>query len=112
MKTMAAILVELGKPLELVDLEIPVLKPGQVLVEIVFSGVCHTQVMEARGLRGPDRFLPHCLGHEGSGIVRELGSNVTRVQPDDRVVLSWIKGSGGDVPGTQYQWNGKTVNAG
>jgi S-(hydroxymethyl)glutathione dehydrogenase/alcohol dehydrogenase len=112
MKTTAAILVELARPLEIVDLEIPPLKPGQVLVEVAFSGVCHTQVMEARGQRGPDRFLPHCLGHEGSGIVRELGPNVSRVQPGDRVVLSWIKGSGGDVPGTQYGWNGKTVNSG
>ena len=112
MKTPAAILVELARPLEIVDLEIPPLKSGQVLVEIAYSGVCHTQVMEARGLRGPDRFLPHCLGHEGSGIVRELGPNVSRVQAGDRVVLSWIKGSGGDVPGTQYGWNGTTVNAG
>ncbi|WP_373652328.1 MULTISPECIES: zinc-binding dehydrogenase [unclassified Schlesneria] len=112
MKTPAAILVELSQPLELVDLEIPALKPGQALVEIAFSGVCHTQVLEARGRRGPDRFLPHCLGHEGSGIVREVGANVTRVQPGDHVVLSWIKGSGGDVPGTKYQWNGKEVNAG
>ena len=112
MKTTAAILVELARPLELVELEIPPLKPGQVLVEIIYSGVCHTQVMEARGHRGPDRFLPHCLGHEGSGIVREVGANVTRVKSGDRVVLSWIKGSGGDVPGTQYNWNGKPVNAG
>ena len=112
MKTPAAILVELDRPLELVDLEIPMLKPGQVLVEIAYSGVCHTQVMEARGQRGPDRFLPHCLGHEGSGVVRELGPNVSRVKPGDRVVLSWIKGNGGDVPGTQYLWNGRTVNSG
>lgn len=112
MRTRAAILMELGKPLELVDLEIPALLPGQVLVQLAFSGVCHTQVSEARGYRGPDRFLPHCLGHEGSGIVREIGSGVTRVKPGDRVVLSWIKGLGGDVPGTKYTWNGRTVNAG
>ena len=112
MKSAAAILVELGHPLEIVELEIPPLKAGQALVEVVYSGVCHTQVMEARGYRGPDRFLPHCLGHEGSGIVREVGPGVTRVQAGDRVVLSWIKASGGDVPGTQYNWNGKTVNAG
>lgn len=112
MQTPAAILVELGRPLELVDLTVPVLKPGQVLVEIAFSGVCHTQVLEARGHRGPDRFLPHCLGHEGSGTVREIGPGVTRVAPGDRVVLSWIKGRGGDVPGSQYDWNGRAVNAG
>jgi S-(hydroxymethyl)glutathione dehydrogenase/alcohol dehydrogenase len=112
MKTLAAILVELNRPLELVELEIPSLLPGQVLVEIACSGVCHTQVMEVRGRRGPDRFLPHCLGHEGSGTVREVGANVSRVRAGDRVVLSWIKGLGGDVAGTRYDWNGRAVNSG
>src|SRR5437762_9456094 len=59
MKTTAAVLVELGKPLELADLEIPILKPGQALVEVAYSGVCHTQLGEVRGHRGEDRFLPH-----------------------------------------------------
>jgi S-(hydroxymethyl)glutathione dehydrogenase/alcohol dehydrogenase len=112
MKTTAAVLVELGKPLELADLDIPPLEPGQVLVEVAYSGVCHTQVGEARGHRGEDRFLPHCLGHEGSGTVREVGPGVTKVKPGDHVILSWIKGTGADVPGTVYGWNGRSVNAG
>lgn len=112
MKTRAAILVELGRPLELVDLEIPPLAAGQALVQIACSGVCHTQLLEARGHRGPDKFLPHCLGHEASGIVREIGAGVTRVKPGDRVVLSWIKSPGIDVPGTKYSWNGRAVNSG
>ncbi len=117
MKSLAAILVQTGSPLELVDLEIPPLKPGQALVEVTCSGVCHTQVLEARGHRGEDRFLPHCLGHEGVGIVREIGTGITKVQADDRVILSWLKGSGADVPGTTYQWpqgagGTRTVNAG
>lgn len=112
MKTTAAVLVETGRPLEVADLELPALKRGQVLVEVAYSGVCHTQLLEARGHRGPDRFLPHCLGHEGSGIVREVSPGVTRVKPGDAVVLSWIKGDGADVPGTEYRWNGRTVNAG
>lgn len=112
MKTPAAVLVELKKPLELVDLELPPLKAGQVLVEIAFSGVCHTQLLEARGHRGEDKFLPHCLGHEGSGTVREVGAGVTKVKPGDRVILSWIKGSGADIPGTVYGWNGRNVNSG
>ncbi len=112
MKTTAAILVELGQPLELADLDIPVLKPGQALIEVVYSGVCHTQVGEARGHRGEDKFLPHCLGHEGSGIVREIGPGVSRVKPGDEVILSWIKGTGLDVPGTVYEWQGRKVNAG
>jgi S-(hydroxymethyl)glutathione dehydrogenase/alcohol dehydrogenase len=112
MKTPAAILVETGKPLVVDDLEIPRLQPGQVVVEIHYSGVCHTQLLEARGDRGEDRFLPHCLGHEGSGIVRELGPGVGKVKPGDRVILSWIKGSGANVAGTVYGWKGRSVNAG
>lgn len=112
MKTTAALLVELAKPLELAELEIPALKPGQVLVEIAFSGVCHTQLLEARGLRGPDPFVPHCLGHEAGGTVVDVGTAITKVKPGQRVILSWIKGSGLDVPGTVYDWNGRKVNAG
>src|SRR5438270_10390562 len=112
MKTPAAILVETGKPLVIDDLDIPALQPGQVLVEITYSGVCHTQVLECRGYRGEDKFLPHCLGHEGSGVVREVGAGVTKVRPGDHAILSWIKGSGANVAGTVYSWNGRKVNAG
>ncbi len=112
MKTKAAVLVETGQPLEIADLEIPVLKPGQVLVEIAYSGVCHTQVLEVRGRRGVDKFLPHCLGHEGSGFVREVGPEVKKVKSGDPVILSWIKGNGADIPGSVYHWNGRSVNAG
>ena len=112
MKTTAAILVETGKPLVLGELEIPALKPGQVLVEIAVSGVCHTQVLECRGYRGEDKFLPHCLGHEGSGIVRALSTGVTKVKEGDRAILSWIKGLGADVPGTVFRWDGRNVNSG
>lgn len=112
MKTLAAILVETGRPLELVELGLPALRPGQVLVELAFSGVCHTQLLETRGHRGPDRFLPHCLGHEGSGTVLETGPGVTKAKPGDQVVLSWLKGSGATVVGTRYDWDGRAVNAG
>ena len=112
MKTLAAVLVETGKPLVLAELEIPSLKAGQVLVEVAFSGICHTLVLESRGYRGQDPYLPHCLGHEGSGIVSETGPGVTKVKPGDRVILSWMKGSGADVGGSTYQWNGSRVSAG
>lgn len=112
MKTPAAVLFETGKDLELVELEIPKLNPGQVLVDISYSGVCHTQLSEVRGYRGPDKFLPHCLGHEGSGRVLEIGAGVRKVKVGDRVVLSWLKGSGADVPGTKYKLGSRDVNAG
>ena len=66
MKTQAAILVETGNQLVLSEIDIPQLKPGQVLVDIAYSGVCHTQVLECLGHRGEDKYLPHCLGHEAA----------------------------------------------
>jgi S-(hydroxymethyl)glutathione dehydrogenase / alcohol dehydrogenase len=112
MKTQAALLVETGKPLVMAELSIPVLKPGQVLVEIAYSGVCGTQVMEQRGLKGEDRWVPHCLGHEGTGSVLEVGGACKRVKPGDKVVLSWIRGGGIEAGGAVYDWDGRRVNAG
>lgn len=112
MKTTAAVLVQTGQPLELADITLPDPGPGQVLVEVSFSGVCHTQILECRGHRGADRFLPHCLGHEGSGTVRAVGPGVTKVKTGDRAILSWIKGAGADVAGWSYDWSGRKVNAG
>jgi S-(hydroxymethyl)glutathione dehydrogenase/alcohol dehydrogenase len=112
MKTQAALLVETGKPLVLAEIEIPPLKPGQVLVQIAYSGACGTQVMEWRGDKGEDKWVPHCLGHEGTGVVLEVGSAVTKVKAADKVVLSWIKGSGIEAGGAIYHWQGRKVNAG
>ena len=111
-QTEAAVLVQLSKPLDLRTLSIPPLKAGQVLVEVAYSGVCHSQLLEVRGKRGPDRFLPHTLGHEGSGTVLEVGPGVTKGRPEDRVVLSWIKGQGADVPATVYGSRAGPVNSG
>ena len=112
MKTLAAVLEQLNEPLKIRELTIPDLKPGQVLVEVAYSGVCHSQLLEVRGKRGPDRFLPHTLGHEGSGTVLEVGAGVTKVKLNDRAVLSWIKGSGADVPSTVYQSSEGPINSG
>jgi S-(hydroxymethyl)glutathione dehydrogenase/alcohol dehydrogenase len=108
----AAVLFELNQPLRLLKVTMPSLKPGQVLVDVAFSGVCQSQLLEARGKRGPDRFLPHTLGHEGSGTVVETGPDVTKVKAGDRVVLTWIKGTGIDVPSASYQDAGTTINSG
>ncbi len=111
MKTQAAILVDFNQII-IDEIILPPLKPGQVLVAIKYSGVCHTQLLEVRGHRGEDPYLPHCLGHEGSGVVLEIGSKVEKVKPGDRVVLSWMKGHGANVTGSLYDWKGRTVNAG
>ncbi len=82
------------------------------MVDIAYSGVCHSQLNEIKGLRGEDKYLPHTLGHEGSGIVLEVGQGVTKIKPGDHVILTWIKGEGRDVPSTIYQSSGGSVNSG
>jgi len=70
-KSRAAILVEQKKPLVIEEVELPALKLGQVLVKVLASGICGSQIGEINGVKGPDRFLPHLLGHEGCGEVLE-----------------------------------------
>jgi S-(hydroxymethyl)glutathione dehydrogenase/alcohol dehydrogenase len=109
----AAILFSCGESLRVVEgIEMPELARGQVHVRIAYSGVCHSQLLEVRGSRGPDRYLPHLLGHEGTGTVIATGEGVTKVAPGDRVVLSWIKGDGLDVSGPKYRLGDTVINAG
>ena len=109
----AAILSESKKPLIIADIELPNhLEFGQVLVDIHYSGICGAQINEIDAAKGPDKFLPHLLGHEGSGVVREVGPGVTTVKVDDHVVLHWRPSKGIQSPTPKYTWNGKTVNAG
>jgi S-(hydroxymethyl)glutathione dehydrogenase/alcohol dehydrogenase len=88
------------------------LRYGQVLVKVHYSGVCASQVHEIDGLKGSDPFLPHLLGHEGSGTVLEVGEGVRFVKPGDHVVMHWRPGNGIQSANPTYEWNGKTVNAG
>ncbi|MDR3517469.1 MAG: zinc-binding dehydrogenase [Azospirillaceae bacterium] len=109
----AALLRTQGQKLELrSDIGFAAPGRGQVLVRVAFSGVCHSQLMEVRGGRGPDAWLPHLLGHEGSGIVQAIGAGVTKVVPGDRVILGWIKGSGLEAGGAHYQCGDTRINAG
>lgn len=108
----AAILENNNEPLKIMDLRIPELKSGQVLVKIAYSGICHTQLLEIEGKKGIDKFLPHALGHEGSGIVIKTGTGVKKVSPGDHVVISWIKGNGADISSTIYESNSGKINAG
>ena len=90
----AAVLVSLNKPLEIMELLFPQLNEGQVLIRNIASGICRSQLMEAAGKRGEDKWLPHLLGHEAVGIVEEIGPKVTKVKPGDKVVVGWIPGVG------------------
>ncbi len=112
MKTRAAILWESNKPLEIEDIEIPSLKNGQVLVKIFFSGVCRAQYNEMIALKGPDKFLPHLLGHEASAQVIDVARDVRKVKAGDYVCLSWIKGRGADGINSQYKLGKHKINAG
>jgi len=112
MKIKAAVLHEINRPLRIEDIEVPRLKRGQTLVKILYSGVCHSQLNEVEGLKGPDRYLPHLLGHEGTGIVEYIGKDVTKVKPEDYVALTWIQGSGIDAGGSKYELGNKEINAG
>lgn len=97
MKGLAAILVEQKAPLALEEIEIPRPTTGQVLVRVLSSGICGSQVGEINGVKGPDRFLPHLLGHEGTGIVLEGGEGVRTVKAGDKVVLHWAQRLGSGV---------------
>ena len=109
----AAILVQSNAPLELAELEMPErLSFGQVHVRLDYSGICGAQINEIEAAKGPDKFLPHLLGHEGSGIVERIGEGVTRVQPGDHVVLHWRPSGGLQCQPPKYRWGSKTVNAG
>ncbi|MFC1559506.1 zinc-binding dehydrogenase [Candidatus Margulisiibacteriota bacterium] len=109
----AAILVEQKKPLVVAEIELPSkLEKGQVLVKVVCSGVCGSQIGEIDGVKGPDKYLPHLLGHEGGGIVEEIGPGVKKVKKGDHVVMHWRKGAGIESAAPKYKWGERTVNAG
>src|SRR5438034_5885523 len=95
----AAMLVENNKPLIVAQLGMPAtLSFGQVHVRIHFSGICGAQINEIEGAKGPDKFLPHLLGHEATATVVECGEGVSSVKPGDRVVCHWRKGAGLQAP--------------
>lgn len=108
----AAILVKQNEPLTVAELEVPKLDFGQVLVKIECSGICGKQMEEISGRRGDDPYIPHLLGHEGAGVVVEVGAGVKKVKSGDHVVLHWVKGLGIDSAPPRYQWNGTEVSAG
>jgi S-(hydroxymethyl)glutathione dehydrogenase/alcohol dehydrogenase len=85
MKTRAAVAFEAKKPLEIVELDLEGPKAGEVLVEIKATGICHTDAYTLDGLDSEGLF-PSILGHEGAGIVRDVGSGVSSVKPGDHVI--------------------------
>ena len=85
MKTRAAVAFEAGKPLEIVEVDLEGPQAGEVLVEIIATGVCHTDEFTRSGA-DPEGIFPAILGHEGAGIVREIGEGVTSLSVGDHVI--------------------------
>jgi len=88
------------------------LEVGQVLVEVSSSGICGAQIGEIQGKNGKDRYLPHLLGHEGAGVVLEIGQGVRTVSKGDHVVLHWRKGSGIEAEPAKYKRGNEIIGAG
>jgi S-(hydroxymethyl)glutathione dehydrogenase/alcohol dehydrogenase len=85
LKSRAAVAFEAKKPLEIVELDLDGPRAGEVLIEIKATGICHTDAYTLSGLDSEGLF-PSILGHEGAGVVREVGPGVTSVKPGDHVI--------------------------
>ena len=94
-KSKAAILRQLNKPLEITNILIPrKLLKGQILVKMIYSGICGSQLGEINGIKGEDKYLPHLLGHEGIATVIEANDKVVKVKKGDVVLLHWMPSNG------------------
>lgn len=109
----AAVLVAQNSPLKILDLKFPEnLEQGQVLVKIRKAGICGAQIGEIDGVKGPDKWIPHCFGHEGFGTVIAHADDVTTVRQNDEVIMHWRKGDGLNSTAPKYESNIGTINAG
>src|SRR5688572_12636268 len=103
MRFQAAVLRQLNAPLSVEMLDVPALGVGQVLVKVVRSGICGAQLGEIAGVKGNDKYLPHLMGHEGAGIVEDVGPGVRHVKSGDYVVMHWRKGVGIEADPPRYK---------
>ena len=111
-KVRSAVLYELGHPLKIIELDLPAPEQGEVLVKVIASGICHTQLLEIKGENATGSHIPNLLGHEGSGIVVSVGKKVTKVREGDHVILSWIRGYGTSTSPQPIEHNGQQINRG
>lgn len=108
----AAVLEKINAPLTVANVELGELSLGQVLVKILVSGICGAQLQEIAGNKNNAKFIPHLLGHEGCGIVEDVGAGVTKVKKGDKVVMHWRKGDGIEADFPTYVFKGKTMRSG
>lgn len=108
----AAILTAIGAPLTIGDVGLPEPEYGQVKVKVLVSGFCGAQLQEIDGLKGDPKHLPHLLGHEGCGLVEDIGPGVTTVKFGDKVVMHWRKGDGIESEFPVYHYNDREMTSG
>ena len=96
MKSRAAVAWEAGKPLQIEEVDVAGPKAGEVLVQIVATGVCHTDAYTLSG-KDPEGIFPSILGHEGAGIVQEVGPGVRDLKPGDHFDVSFLQVEGDEV---------------
>ena len=108
----AAILKALNQPLIVTEVGLTPLLFGQVLIKNLVTGICGAQLEEIKGNKGNAGFVPHLLGHEGCGIVQEIGPGVRKVKIGEKVVLHWRKGDGIESDFPRYIYNGRQIQSG
>ncbi len=108
----AAVLTQLDSPLNIADVGLTPVQWGQVRVRVLASGICGAQLAEIRGDKGNGAHLPHLLGHEGCGIVEEVGAAVKNVKVGDKVVMHWRKGEGIESDFPRYIYGCKAITSG
>jgi len=109
----AAVLVKQKKNLKILKIKVPEkLKKGQVLVKILSASICGAQLGEIEGKKGKDKWIPHCMGHEGYGVVIAKNNYVKKIKINDYVVMHWRKGAGENAEGAKYLSNNGIINSG
>ena len=93
------LILEKKNKLKFVNTILPKPKKNQLLVKILYTSICASQIMEYKGLRGYDKWLPHAFGHEAVGIIVSIGKNIKKFKVKQKIILSWIRKKGSEVSG-------------
>ena len=111
-KNTAAVLEKFNSKLRFYDFKINNLEKGQVLVKILYSGICKSQIMEIEGNRDTKKWLPHMLGHEAVGKVLDYHKNNKKFKKGDEVIATWINSKGIKSLGGNVKIKNKKINYG
>lgn len=113
LKSDAAVLFKINEDLKIINIELPrKLYFGQLVVKLIYSGICGSQLGEITGIKGKDKHLPHLLGHEGIGEVINVHDSVKKVKKKDLVLLHWMPSIGINSVPPLYSYKGRVINAG